>query len=473
MKRWTHPSGAIIQFGHCEHEKDVTKYDTSEYNIVLWDEATSFTPYQYEYITFSRIRTSSPFLPMISRAGTNPGNIGHTYFRRRFVEPARDGNVIIKEHRKVQGVMQSLSRIYIPSKATDNTYLMQADPTYINRLNQLSATDRAAKLEGDWWIFSGQVFDDFRASPLLGEPKEACHVEEKFEIPYYWPKILSVDWGFSALTVALWAAINPVPSDKYPGKIYIYREYAAKRKKISEWGSDIARLSQGEDYTDICLDPSAWNNRGDDAGSISDQFVEATGLNPRKADHDRLGGKLLIQEYLRWSNRPKKTVPKEGFDQELYMRLHRIKGPKVADDYANLFQPESEEKYLPKLKIFNTCPGLIENLPKCIYVTESGRKNENNPEGLSEDVAELKNDVDDYYDTMRYLIKACQFYLDTGIHEHNKITQMAKIESQLEQTGNMTQYFIHRNEIMTDSSNRGIRRFRGFRQGRKLKLANF
>ncbi|HWY35716.1 MAG TPA: hypothetical protein VNX68_13810, partial [Nitrosopumilaceae archaeon] len=76
-KRWTHPSGAIIQFGHCEHEKDVRKYDTSEYNIICFDEATSFTPWQYEYLTFSRCRSASADLPAIVRSGTNPGNIGH------------------------------------------------------------------------------------------------------------------------------------------------------------------------------------------------------------------------------------------------------------------------------------------------------------------------------------------------------------------------------------------------------------
>ena len=468
-KVWTHSSGSMIQFGHCEHEKDVAQYDTSEYNMILWDEVTSFTAFMYEYISFTRCRTSNPFLPKIIRAGTNPGNIGHAYFRKRFVAPAREGNVILREHRILDGQDTVVSRIYIPSKATDNTYLMQADPDYINRLNKLPPAEKAAKLDGDWWIFSGQVFDDFRTQPLVGESETANHICDPFTIPYYWPRILAIDWGYSALTVKLAAAINPEPSQRYPGKIYIYKESTARRQKIAEWGADTAREFQGENFIDIVMDPSAWINRGDEGGTVEQQFSLASGFQPRKADNDRISGKLLLQEYLRFQPRPKKFLPTEGFNHELFLKIRRNNGPKAADDYYNTFQPEEAEQFLPKLKIFSTCTGIIENLPKCVYVVDSGRKSEENPEGLAEDVAELKNDVDDYYDTVRYLIKACQYYLDNGIFEHNKVQQQAKIEQRLENTGNLTQYFIDMADVDTSPERNKVRRF----SRRRLKYANF
>src|SRR5207249_368472 len=71
-KRWTHSSGAIVQFGHCEYEKDVTKYDTSEWNVICFDESTSFTEYQYTYLAMSRCRSASSLLPALVRSGTNP-----------------------------------------------------------------------------------------------------------------------------------------------------------------------------------------------------------------------------------------------------------------------------------------------------------------------------------------------------------------------------------------------------------------
>ena len=46
LHRWTWPSGAFVDFGHIEYEKDVRSYDTTEYNYVGLDELTSFTEFQ-------------------------------------------------------------------------------------------------------------------------------------------------------------------------------------------------------------------------------------------------------------------------------------------------------------------------------------------------------------------------------------------------------------------------------------------
>src|SRR5690349_807437 len=89
-KRWTFPSGAIIDFGHAEHEKDITQYDTAEYQYIAFDELTHFTQYQYLYM-ITRCRSRKKEIPSIMRSASNPGNIGHGWVRRRFIEPARDG----------------------------------------------------------------------------------------------------------------------------------------------------------------------------------------------------------------------------------------------------------------------------------------------------------------------------------------------------------------------------------------------
>lgn len=422
-KRWENNSGAIIQFGHCEHEKDVAKYDTSEYNIICFDEATSFTPYQYEYLTFSRCRSSSSDLPAIVRAGTNPGNIGHTYFRKRFVEPAKSGNIVLRESRSGQ----TLLRIYIPCKATDNKYLMQSDPDYVNRLNRLPDAERAAKADGDWWTFSGQVFDDFRTNPFPDEPVYACHVVSPFEIPVYWPRILALDWGYSAWTIAGWYAINPLPSPRYPAKIYKYREYTCKKVKISVWASDVRRIQGDEEITDIVMCPSAWQERGDPS-SIAEQFASAFGRRARKANNDRVAGKLLIQEYLRWRQRPPRYVPQQGFDYELSIKIRRQQGPKAYEDYCQLFQPEPEEQFLPKFQVFENCEQTIKTLPICVYDKDR-----------PEDVAEF--DGDDPYDETRYGLNACQTFLDGGYKEAQADAEKSKICSDYERTGDINTFY--------------------------------
>ena len=459
-RRWTHPSGAIIQFGHCEHEKDVKKYDTAEYNIIAFDESTSFTPYQYEYLTFSRCRSASSDLPAIVRAGTNPGGIGHGYFRDRFVKPARDGNVVLRETRTIRGSSQTLLRIYIPSKATDNTYLMEADPDYINRLNRLPAAERAAKADGDWWTFSGQVFDDWRIEPFPDEPDNACHVIKPFSIPSYWPKLIAIDWGYSAMTICGWYTINPCPSSKYPAKIYKYREYSCKKTKISTWASDIARLSSGETYIDCVLDPSAWGERGDEL-SIAEQFSRHSGFQPRRADNNRLSGKLLIQDLLRWRQRPARFIPQTGFDTEQAKQINRMQGPKAYEEYCDLFQPERLEEFLPQFQVFDTCEETIKTIPLCVY-----------DKNHVEDVAEFEGD--DPYDETRYGLKACQNYLDdpSSLTEHQNLDKRARICSTYEQTGNINQFYMQMNNL--DATEQKAQTFvKQFHRSKGIRHANF
>ena len=462
-RRWTHPSGSIIQFGHCEHEKDVKKYDTAEYNIIAFDEATSFTPYQYEYLTFSRCRSSSADLPAIVRAGTNPGNIGHGYFRDRFVKPAKQGNIVLRETRTIKGIQQTLLRIYIPSKATDNTYLMQADPDYINRLNRLPDAERAAKADGDWWTFSGQVFDDFRIEPFPDEPASARHVIPAFKIPNYWPKILAIDWGFSAMTIAGWYAINPNPCESYPAKIYKYREYSCKQTKISTWASDIRRMSGDETYADVVLDPSAWGDRGDEL-TIAEQFMRYSELIPRKADNNRISGKLLLQDFLRWKPRPAKTTPAQGFDHELATKLRRMSGEQAYREYVELFEPEPAEQFLPQFQIFDTCEQTIKCIPLCVY-----------DKNRVEDVSEFEGD--DPYDETRYGIKACQGYLEdpSSARAHTLATEKAKILAEFEKTNNVNHFYMQMGNLEAREKRQVSGKVAKFHMGRRMRKhhANF
>jgi Terminase large subunit, T4likevirus-type, N-terminal len=448
-KRWTWPWGAQIQFGHVEHEKDVRNYDTAEYQYVGWDEATSFTPFQYEYITFSRVRKSVDNLPAIVRAGTNPGNVGHGYFRKRFVEPHPSGNAILKEVRQVRGRETELLRIFIPSFVSDNTYLMANDPGYVDRLERLPEAEKRAKLYGDWFIFKGQVFDDFRIKPLPDEPPNACHVLNPFPIPSYWPKILFIDWGYAAMTYAGWLAIDPGSR-----RVYQYREYWVKQTKISQWASEVAKLTDAdENIVDVVLDPSAWGKRGEEF-TIADQFNEITKLNVRRADNDRIGGKEIVQEYLRWKPRPTRKIPLNGFDHELAERIRRINGDDAYKEYCDLFVPEAPEVNLPKLQIFDTCVKMIETIPLCVYP----QKNETDGKPV-EDVQEFNGD--DPYDALRYGLKAAQYYLDSGVSVHKIEQDRALICAAAKDKKDLTDFYrkmAHLEAIAARGEDRPVKR---------------
>jgi len=364
-KKWRFPSGATITFGHAEEEADVRKYDTAEYQYAAFDELTSFTEFQYKFIAFSRVRSVIPSIPALVCSASNPGNIGHRWVRERFVEPAPKGSKIIVEN--IKGVL--VKRIFIPAFLTDNPRLMENDPLYITRLEMLPEADRRAKLYGDWWTFEGQVFGEFRDQIFPDEPLNASHVIS--------------------------------PTAIYPnGKLVIYKEFTCQKTTVEQWTAQLANICLADNLDPlVVIDPSAWQNRGQ--GTIADQFSKewkrVFGKSPRleKADNDRISGKMLVHDYLRWRSRPKynKTIA-EDYDPERaawIMRNHGIQAHKL---YLAQFTTPSDtiEEDIPRLQITKDCPVLIKTIPLCVY-----------DEKNIEDVKEF--DGDDPYDNLRYLLK--------------------------------------------------------------------
>src|SRR6187399_3473204 len=269
-KRWRWPSGAVMQFGYAQYEKDIRNYDSAEYNYIAFDELTHFTEFQYMYLAFSRGRSSDPDLPVIIRSASNPGNIGHGWVRKRFIEPCREGGKLLVDNK-------GNKRIFIRSWATDNPQLTKNDPTYLDRLSMLPEHERKAKIEGDWWIFAGQVFTEFRVERLASEPENALHVIPPFHIPYYWPRLLGIDWGHSANTWAGWMAISP---DK---RLYLYDEFVINKATIRTWCAEVYRksLADLQNIKVVIVDPSAWKNEGHEQSIIQQITTNLFELGPR------------------------------------------------------------------------------------------------------------------------------------------------------------------------------------------------
>ena len=78
-------NGAKIYLCHCQHEKDMYKYQGAEIHVLLMDELTLFTETIYRFLR-GRVRLGGMKvpdkykgkLPMIL-CGSNPGNIGHAW----------------------------------------------------------------------------------------------------------------------------------------------------------------------------------------------------------------------------------------------------------------------------------------------------------------------------------------------------------------------------------------------------------
>lgn len=150
-KRWTFPSGAVIEFGFLERPTDWQNYLGTDYQLIGWDEMTEFklidkdenNPY---LCLFRSLRRSDdvPVMPQMA-ATSNPGGPGHGFVKRRFVTD--EARLAVRG-----GVNEIFSagdgRAFIPSLAKDNPALILDE--YLNNLADLPQVTRERQMHGDW-----------------------------------------------------------------------------------------------------------------------------------------------------------------------------------------------------------------------------------------------------------------------------------------------------------------------------------
>jgi predicted phage terminase large subunit-like protein len=163
-KKWTFPTGAVVEFGHVEGERDVHKYQGLEVQYLAFDELTTFTEKQYVYL-LSRVRSASG-IPVRVRSATNPGGVGHEWVlsrwapwldRRREYKGANAASGQVLRYRNTDNGEEytedgSLSRTFIRAMLSDNPHLTKNDPGYEERLLGLDPVTRAQLLRGDWLV---------------------------------------------------------------------------------------------------------------------------------------------------------------------------------------------------------------------------------------------------------------------------------------------------------------------------------
>ena len=104
-------NGSLIDFGYCANENDVYQYQSAEYDCIRFDELTHFTEMQYIYL-ISRVRGANSY-PKQIKSSTNPGGIGHSWVKARFVDPSPPATAFLGE--------DGMKRIFLPSLLSDNS----------------------------------------------------------------------------------------------------------------------------------------------------------------------------------------------------------------------------------------------------------------------------------------------------------------------------------------------------------------
>lgn len=217
QRRYNMFSGSCIHMCHAQYDKDVMMYHGAEIHLLVIDELSTFSEWQYVYLR-NRVRCTLRIksrykhrIPGIICA-SNPGGPGHEFAKRLFVDycrikydeaykrdglleygpiyihpSKREGSDIYYGVRRAAAKDGGMLRAYIPALLEDNAILMERDPGYRNRVEAMPEPFRSAYLEGDWEMFVGQAFGFNRKH----------HVCAPFPIPQYAPLYFTFDWGFA------------------------------------------------------------------------------------------------------------------------------------------------------------------------------------------------------------------------------------------------------------------------------------
>lgn len=195
-------NGSRIYLCHCKDEKDVYKYQGAEIHVLLVDELTHFTESMYRFLR-NRVRMVGITVPenwagRFPRilAGANPGNIGHLFVKRTFV----DGGDTY-ECRRMPAEEGGMLRQFIPALLEDNPSMGADDPGYEQRLHGLGSEALVAAMRyGNWDVVEGAFFDCW---------DRARHVIRPFQVPEHWLRFMSGDWGSaSPFSFGWWAVVS-------------------------------------------------------------------------------------------------------------------------------------------------------------------------------------------------------------------------------------------------------------------------
>lgn len=269
-------NGSVIVFGYCDGEGDVDQYQGQEYDVIFMDEATHFTEYQYSTLT-ACLRGVNDF-PKRMYLTCNPGGVGHAWVKRLFID------------REFHGDENPEDYVFIPAKVTDNAILMEKDPGYVKRLDNLPPGLREAWRDGKWDVFLGQYFTEWDREK---------HVIEAFQPPEWWRWYVTIDYGLDMLA-ALLIGVSDTGEAYVVGEAYEGRDLGEGHDGliVSEAAEAVKELAGNHTVTAYLAPPDLWNARQETGKSVADIFAEH-GVYLTKTSNDRVDGWLAVKEWLK------------------------------------------------------------------------------------------------------------------------------------------------------------------------------
>lgn len=333
-RMFTWCNGSTIKFGYCASDGDLDQYQGAEYDVIFLDEASQLREMWIRKIT-ACLRGVNAFPKRIYYT-CNPGGASHDYLKRLFIKKEYEPGENPEDYE------------FIQSLVTDNKALMKSQPDYVRQLEALPPKLRKAWLEGDWDVYEGQFFEDFRTTPdakLCADagitPEEAVeqrrftHVIRPFDLDKGdrkgWRICRSYDFGYNKpFSLGYWAV-------DYDGVLYRILEIYGWNGQPNEgikWTPDeqFQRIREfenehpwlkGRKIYDSVADPACWDSsRGESVADTAAKY----GIYFTPGDNARIPG---------------------------WMQVH--------------YRLQFDENGYPRMYIFDNCKAFIRTMPLMMY----------------------------------------------------------------------------------------------------------
>lgn len=319
---WKFPNGSFIQYAYCQYDADMYRYQSAEIHVLLVDELTHFKQEWYEYFK-TRVRSGRPRQLRVM-ACSNPGNIGHGWVKKYFVD---NGDQVIYTDPTNGRTRQFIKAIIDdhPDANFRENYILTLEAITNERLKK-------ALRWGDWNTFEGQVFMEWdeRIHVIDELPHWLDTQGETISILSVCNKFVGHDIGRRDPGVMEWVAV--APENEY-GVVhyYVYREIHEQYKDAKQWAGMARNITDDEPIEYIVLPHDAFSIGLGASQSYATEFSLAD-LPYVRANSLAHGSRMHRQNL-----------------------LHQLL--QISPDGT------------PFLQILNTCPNVIRTLPDLSYST--------------------------------------------------------------------------------------------------------
>lgn len=240
-----YPNGSITEFSYLKNTDDVFTYQGREYEDISIDESTQHTWQTIQILRSSLRTTRADITPRMFLTG-NPGGLSHADHKRIFIDRIfREG-----ENPKDYAFVQAF--------VTDNNALMDADPEYVKRLEDLPEHLRKAYLEGDWNIFAGQMFTQLTPSK---------HIIDPIKLPVGTQYFAGYDYGYNHPFAFVLCALTP------SGEYFVVSHIRERFVEVADQAALMLKMLEGKGRVTIYAGHDIFNKES--GKTIEDQLLEA------------------------------------------------------------------------------------------------------------------------------------------------------------------------------------------------------